>query len=134
MTFFYLAGVEGPRPSARTAVALDGMKAPARAAVRIGFTVPRALGGAVERNRIRRRTREAVRHNYYALLAELSGAMDVVINPRKSVLKADFNKLSEEVAGAFAVLRRGAGSPGGTATAGGGRGPGEIRTEARGRS
>jgi ribonuclease P protein component len=30
---------------------------------RIGFTVPRALGKAVVRNRIRRRVREAVRHH-----------------------------------------------------------------------
>ena len=29
--------------------------------VRVGFTVGKVLGGAVERNRIRRRTREAVR-------------------------------------------------------------------------
>jgi ribonuclease P protein component len=114
MTFFYLAG-----PPAATSV------------VRIGFTVPRALGGAVERNRIRRRTREAVRHNYQALLAEPGAAMDVVINPRKSVLKADFAKLSREVAGAFAVLRRSAAHGG---AVGAGSGQGDARAEARGRS
>ncbi len=68
---------------------------------RIGFTVPRALGNAVKRNRIRRRTREAVRH-HYSLLA--GGAVDVVINPRKSVLKADFRVLSEEIARAFTII------------------------------
>jgi ribonuclease P protein component len=72
---------------------------------RIGFTVSRALGGAVERNRIRRRTREAVRQ-HYSLLA--SGIVDVVINPRKSVLKADFGGLSQEVARAFAVIAQSA--------------------------
>jgi len=70
---------------------------------RIGFTVPRALGNAVKRNRIRRRTREAVRH-HYGLLA--GRAMDVVINPRKSVLKADFAVLSQEIARAFAIIGR----------------------------
>ena len=70
---------------------------------RIGFTVSRALGGAVERNRIRRRTREAVRQHYSLLAGE---AVDVVINPRKSVLKADFAVLSQEVARAFAVVRQ----------------------------
>ena len=76
---------------------------------RIGFTVSRALGGAVERNRIRRRTREAVRQ-HYSLLA--SGIVDVVINPRKSVLKADFAVLSQEVARAFALIAQSA-RPGG---------------------
>ena len=68
---------------------------------RIGFTVPRALGNAVKRNRIRRRTREAVRQ-HYSLLA--GGAVDVVINPRKSVLKTDFAVLSQEIARAFALI------------------------------
>ena len=61
--------------------------------VRIGFTTPRALGGAVTRNRIRRRTREAVR-------LELDGfgpRWDIVITPRKSVLDASFAALRGEV-------------------------------------
>jgi ribonuclease P protein component len=68
---------------------------------RIGFTVSRALGDAVKRNRIRRRTREAVRQHYSLLADE---AVDVVINPRKSVLRADFALLSQEIARAFAVV------------------------------
>jgi len=76
---------------------------------RIGFTVSRALGDAVQRNRIRRRTREAVRQ-HYSLLA--GGIVDVVINPRKSVLKADFAVLSQEVARAFALIAQSA-RPGG---------------------
>lgn len=70
---------------------------------RIGFTVSRALGDAVKRNRIRRRTREAVRQHYSLLAGE---AVDVVINPRKSVLRADFAVLSGEVACALAVIRQ----------------------------
>ena len=110
MTFFYLRFAPGrrddgvrPADASRSAP----LAAPATRA-RIGFTVPRALGGAVERNRIRRRMREAVRHNY-TLLADLDGTMDMVVNPRKSVLKAEFAKLSQEVAAAFAVVQRGSG-------------------------
>jgi len=68
---------------------------------RVGFTVPRALGGAVVRNRMRRRVREAVRVN----LAELRFSVDVVINPKKSALTADFAQLEADVARAFAAIR-----------------------------
>ena len=67
------------------------------APVRIGFTVSRALGGSVDRNRIRRRTREAVRF-HLELLAGIAEPVDIVFNPKKSVLKVDFSVLSEEVA------------------------------------
>jgi ribonuclease P protein component len=67
---------------------------------RIGFTVGRLLGGAVERNRIRRRLREAVRLRR----AALKDAVDVVINPKKSVLTADFPVVLEEVSRAFDVI------------------------------
>jgi ribonuclease P protein component len=71
---------------------------------RIGFTVPRALGGAVERNRMRRRLREAVRRRDPGML----GAVDVVMNPKKSVLTADFAELEKEIGRAFEVIRKGA--------------------------
>ena len=71
---------------------------------RIGFTVSRALGGSVERNRIRRRVREAVRMN----LAALQRAVDVVINPKRSAAKAALPVLVAEVTKGFAVIDRGA--------------------------
>lgn len=67
---------------------------------RVGFTVGRVLGGAVQRNRIKRRLREAVRHN----LAALALPVDVVINPKKSALVAEFTLLNNEVARAFEVI------------------------------
>jgi ribonuclease P protein component len=67
---------------------------------RVGLTVGRVLGGAVDRNRIKRRLREAVRYN----LASLAMAVDVVINPKKSALTAEFTVLQNEVGRAFQVI------------------------------
>ena len=75
-------------------------KADDGAGPRVGLTVGRVLGGAVERNRIKRRLREAVRHN----LAALALAVDVVINPKKSALLAEFSVLNDQVARAFQVI------------------------------
>jgi len=69
---------------------------------RIGFTVPRALGPAVDRNRIKRRMREAVRRNFLLL----QGRIDVVFNPKKTVLTADFEKIEAEVARAFTIVQQ----------------------------
>ena len=73
---------------------------PAATGPRVGLTVGRVLGGAVDRNRIKRRLREAVRYN----LASLAIAVDVVINPKKSTLTAEFSSLKDEVARAFQVI------------------------------
>jgi len=72
---------------------------------RVGFTVARAMGAAVERNRIRRRLREAVRLN----LGAAGNDVDVVVHPKKSALAADFAELCQEVARAFAKIRLSAG-------------------------
>src|SRR5438105_14583849 len=76
-------------------------------APRVGFTTPRALGGAVVRNRIRRRVREALRPQ----LGELRLAVDVVVNPRRSARTAEFPALQQQVAEAFASIVRGKGAP-----------------------
>ncbi len=67
---------------------------------RVGLTVGRVLGGAVLRNRIRRRMREAVRRQ----IGRLGVAVDVVINPKKSVLQAGFPELLNEVGSAFGAV------------------------------
>jgi ribonuclease P protein component len=74
----------------------------ASGAPRVGFTVGRVLGGAVARNRIKRRLREAVRRN----LRSLAAPVDLVINPKKSVLALDFAQLESEVARAFEKIGR----------------------------
>ena len=59
----------------------------------IGLTVPRALGPAVVRNRIKRRFREAVRFT----LDRLNPQWSIVINPRLKALKAPLPELQREV-------------------------------------
>lgn len=75
--------------------------------LRIGFTVGRVLGGAVERNRMKRRLREAVRLHRQAEMI----AVDVVINPKKSLLTADFTEVENEVIRALEVIQKSAVRP-----------------------
>ena len=72
--------------------------------VRVGFTVGKVLGGAVVRNRMKRRLREAVR-----LHGTIPAAMDVVINPKKSLLTAAFGDVQREIHRAFEVIGKSAG-------------------------
>jgi ribonuclease P protein component len=60
---------------------------------RLGFTVPRAFGKAVMRNRAKRRLREAIR----VRLHEVAAHWDIVINPRRAALKAPVEELRREV-------------------------------------
>jgi ribonuclease P protein component len=60
---------------------------------RLGISVPRRVGGAVTRNRVRRRLREIFR-----VSRELFGtrAGDVVVNARPSASEATFEDLAQE--------------------------------------
>lgn len=70
---------------------------------RVGFTVGKVLGGAVQRNRIRRRMRAAVQRH----LGELRVPLDIVMHPRKSVLSMDFVLLEAEVEKILAAIQKG---------------------------
>jgi ribonuclease P protein component len=76
-----------------------------RTGPRVGFTIGKVLGGAVVRNRIRRRMRAVVRRH----LCELARPLDLVLHPRKSVLTLDFAQLDAEIAIVFAAVQRGQG-------------------------
>ncbi|HVB87821.1 MAG TPA: ribonuclease P protein component [Candidatus Dormibacteraeota bacterium] len=60
---------------------------------RFGWSIKKAVGTAVRRNRIRRRLREIVR----LYRAEIAPGWDVVIHPRGSVAAADFAALANEL-------------------------------------
>ena len=59
------------------------------AGLRLGLTVPRVVGSAVVRNRIKRRLREVFRKQRQ----EGQGAWDIVLNPRRAALDASFAEL-----------------------------------------
>ena len=113
MTVFYLARPEtedrahddrkdkdNDQTCAGADLATGASRAPS--GMRVGFTVGRALGGAVQRNRMKRRLREAVR----MALPSPGVAADVVINPKKSLLSADFSAVRTEVSRAFEVIEQ----------------------------
>jgi ribonuclease P protein component len=91
MTVFYLRQI-------------DAGSASGNQGARVGFTVGRVLGGAVQRNRIKRRLREAIRRQRAFLNG--AGAVDLVINPKKSVLTLDFSVVLDEVGRALDVIAK----------------------------
>ena len=79
-----------PRPSA-----------PDRLGARVGFTVTKKLGGAVVRNRIRRRLKEALR-----LASELEARPDhdYVVMARREALEQRFDRLQADLKRAFLLV------------------------------
>jgi len=71
---------------------------------RVGLTVGKVMGKAVDRNRIKRRMREAVRKN----LSALSAPVDIILHPRRSVIDLEFATLDREVANLFRTIQRAA--------------------------
>jgi ribonuclease P protein component len=106
MTVFYWARVEAASAnvpaSEKKRAGAPALHKPLPHGLRVGFTVGRALGGAVQRNRMKRRLREAVR-----MTRPVNGiAADVVINPKKTILSAEFTDVLKEVRRAFEVIEQ----------------------------
>ena len=60
---------------------------------RVGLTAGKVLGKAHERNRIKRRMREALRRHVELIPA----GVDLIFHPRRSVLTIEFAKLEGEI-------------------------------------
>jgi ribonuclease P protein component len=94
--------------------AATGSKAPAgpfvlqarsrddRGPVRVGFTVTKKTGNAVERNRIRRRLRELVRLS----AGPMKAGHDYVLIGRRGALNAPFEKMADDFIRALQRLQR----------------------------
>jgi len=93
MTYFFAA-----RPPVEGAASVCGP----HVGPRVGLTAGRVLGKAVERNRIKRRMREAVRLN----LGLLSRDADIILHPRRTVLTAEFERLQAEVSKIFSTIEK----------------------------
>lgn len=79
----------------------DADRAPKDGA-RFGFTVTRKVAGAVGRNRIRRRLKEALRVSDASLGAQ--GGRDYVFVARRAALDAPFREIISQMAEGFARL------------------------------
>jgi ribonuclease P protein component len=67
-------------------------------ATRIGLSTPRSLGGAVERNRVRRRLRELVRRDY----PRMGSGWDLLVIARPEASRASWEELGDALASLLA--------------------------------
>lgn len=98
----FLAAAGGPKIPMGAFVLqarLRGDQSPAR----VGFTVSKKVGGAVERNRVRRRLRELVRVSF---AERLQAGTDYVLIGRRAALDLSFDQLIEDFADALGRLHK----------------------------
>ena len=93
----FLAAATGSKVSAAGFV-LQARPRDQAGAARVGFTVTKRTGNAVERNRIRRRLREVVRLGGGA---QMKAGHDYVLIGRREALRLPFDKMSDEFAQAL---------------------------------
>ena len=70
---------------------------------RVGITVTRKIGGAVVRNRCKRRLREVARRHTLLLLGDVG--CDIVLNAKAAMLKAGLDEIGEAFAVTLARVR-----------------------------
>ena len=93
----FLAAATGTKVPA-AAFVLQARKRGDEGPVRIGFTVSKKVGNAVERNRVRRRLREIVRQT---AKKRMQSGHDYVLIGRRAALKLPFARIAEEFDGAL---------------------------------
>jgi ribonuclease P protein component len=99
----FLAAAAGAKASA-AAFTLQARARPDQGPPRVGFTVSRKVGNAVERNRVRRRLREIVR---LAPADRMRAGHDYVLIGRRAALGLPFERLVAELDGALDRLHKG---------------------------
>jgi ribonuclease P protein component len=98
----FLAAATGPRVSAAGFIVQTRERADA-GPPRVGFTVSKKVGGAVERNRVRRRLREVVR---LSDAGPLRSGSDYVVIGRRAALELPFDRLIADFAHALGRIHR----------------------------
>jgi ribonuclease P protein component len=99
----FLAAAAGARASA-SAFTLQARPRQDQGPPRVGFTVSKKVGNAVERNRVRRRLREIVR---LAPGGRMRAGHDYLLIGRRAALGLPFARLIAELDGALDRLHRG---------------------------
>ena len=98
----FLAAASGAKV-ATAAFVLQGRKRDDGGPARIGFTVSRRVGTAVERNRVRRRLRDIVRRS---AADSLRSGYDYVLVGRRTALNRPFDHMIEDFTNALRRLER----------------------------
>jgi ribonuclease P protein component len=104
----FLAAASGAKV-ATAAFVLQGRNRDDDGPARIGFTVSRKVGTAVERNRVRRRLRDIVRRS---ASDSLRSGHDYVLVGRRTALSRQFETMIEDFSNALRRLERGGRKPG----------------------
>jgi ribonuclease P protein component len=98
----FIAAAQGSRV-ARPAFIVQARTRDDAGSIRIGFTVTKKVGTATERNRVRRRLREMVKH---ADVISPPSARDYVIVGRRAALERDFAAMVDDFRSALNRLAR----------------------------
>ncbi len=105
--FLRLAG--GRRKAVTPGMVVQVAKTPAEAlsrnVVRLGFTASRKVGGAVARNRAKRRLRALAQ----SAVPELPGGLDVVLIARRATVDRPYQTLKQDLAASLTKLGLGEG-------------------------